>query len=286
MRRQATCVEFGCSVGIRALLVMAVVSAGLLLCRPTEAKDYVIGAADLIAISVLDNKELDTVVTVTPGGKVAVPLIGDIQAAGLTVQELTDRLTQELGKKVKSPQVTVTLREVNSYRIYFLGRVGKPGIQASKSEVTLLQALSLAGGIQEGTDLSLAYVARGKERLPVDFVKLLREGDLSQNVTLNPDDTVVVPDNPLNVIYVMGEVKLPGMVPLVKDRGLTALKAVAAVGGFTQFAGRGRAYILHEEGGRRTTIPIDFNDLMRNPEAGKDVPLSAGDILVIPQSLF
>jgi len=286
MRRQATCVEFGCSVGIRALLVMAVVSAGLLLCRPTEAKDYVIGAADLIAISVLDNKELDTVVTVTPGGKVAVPLIGDIQAAGLTVQELTDRLTQELGKKVKSPQVTVTLREVNSYRIYFLGRVGKPGIQASKSEVTLLQALSLAGGIQEGTDLSLAYVARGKERLPVDFVKLLREGDLSQNVTLNPDDTVVVPDNPLNVIYVMGEVKLPGMVPLVRDRGLTALKAVAAVGGFTQFAGRGRAYILHEEGGRRTTIPIDFNDLMRNPEAGKDVPLSAGDILVIPQSLF
>ena len=286
MRSRAMRVGSGWSVGIRAVLVVAVVSAGLLLFHPAEAKDYVIGAADLIAISVLDNKELDTVVTVTPGGKVAVPLIGDIQAAGLTVQELTDRLTQELGKKVKSPQVTVTLREVNSYRIYFLGRVGKPGIQASKSEVTLLQALSLAGGIQEGTDLSLAYVARGTERLPVDFAKLLREGDLSQNVTLNPDDTVVVPDNPQNVIYVMGEVKQPGMVPLVKDRGLTALKAVASVGGFTQFAGRGRAYILHEEGGRPTTIPIDFNDLMRNPEAGKDVPLNAGDILVVPQSLF
>lgn len=286
MRSRVMRVGSGWSVGVHTVLAAAVVAAGLLLFHLAEAKDYVIGAADLIAISVLDNKELDTVVTVTPGGKVAVPLIGDIQAAGLTVQELTDRLTQELGKKVKSPQVTVTLREVNSYRIYFLGRVGKPGIQASKSEVTLLQALSLAGGIQEGTDLSLAYVARGKERLPVNFVKLLREGDLSQNVTLNPDDTVVVPDNPQNVIYVMGEVKQPGMLPLVKDRGLTALKAVAAVGGFTQFAGRGRAYILHEEGGRRTTIPIDFNDLMRNPEAGKDVPLNAGDILVVPQSLF
>ena len=286
MRRRAARVGSGCSVGVRVLLATVVVVAGILIFHLAEAKEYVIGAADLIAISVLDNKDLDTVATVTPGGKIAVPLIGDVQAAGLTVQELTEHLTQELGKKVKSPQVTVTLREVNSYRIYFLGRVAKPGIQASKSEVTLLQALSLAGGIQEGTDLSLAYVARGTERLPVDFVKLLRDGDLSQNITLNPDDTVVVPDNPQNVIYVMGEVKTPGMLPLVKDRGLTALKAVAAVGGFTQFAGRGRAYILREEGGRRTTIPIDFNDLMRNPEAGKDMPLSAGDILVVPQSLF
>jgi polysaccharide biosynthesis/export protein len=286
MRRRETRVGSGRNAAVRAVLVAAVIAAGLLLFDLAEAKEYVIGAADLIAISVLDNKDLDTVATVTPGGKIAVPLIGDVQAAGLTVQELTDRLTQELGKKVKSPQITVTLREVNSYRIYFLGRVGKPGIQASKSEVTLLQALSLAGGIQEGTDLSLAYVARGKERLPVDFGKLLRDGDLSQNITLNPDDTVVVPDNPQSVIYVMGEVKLPGMVPLVKDRGLTALKAVAAVGGFTQFAGRGRSYILHDDGGRRTIIPIDFNDLMRNPEAGKDVPLNAGDILVVPQSLF
>src|SRR5574341_2589964 len=208
MRMCAKRVGSGWNVSIRAVAAAAI--TGFLFSAPAEAKEYVIGAADLIAISVLDNKDLDTVATVTPGGKIAVPLIGDIQAAGLTIQELTDRLTQEFGKKVKTPQVTVTLREVNSYRIYFLGRVGKPGIQASKSEVTLLQALSMAGGIQEGTDLSLAYVARGKERLPVDFVKLLREGALSQNVTLNPDDIVVVPDNPQNVIYVMGEVKQPG----------------------------------------------------------------------------
>jgi polysaccharide biosynthesis/export protein len=286
MRRRAAGVGSARSVGFRAALSALAVVAGLLLFQLVEAKEYIIGAADLIAITVLDNKELDTVAPVTPGGKIAVPLIGEVQAAGLTVQELTERLTQELGKKVKSPQVTVTLREANSYRIYFLGRVAKPGIHPSKSEVTLLQALSLAGGIQEGTDLSLAYVARGTERLSVDFGKLLREGDLSQNITLNPDDTVVVPDNPQNVIYVMGEVKQPGMVPLVKDRGLTALKAVAAVGGFTQFAGRSRAYLLREDGGNRMTIPIDFNELMRNPEAGKDVPLSAGDILVVPQSLF
>jgi polysaccharide export outer membrane protein len=273
------------SVVVGSALVAAIL-AGLAPSEPAAAKEYVIGAADLIAISVLDNKDLDTVVSVTPGGKIAVPLIGDVQAAGLTVSELTDHLTQELAKKVKSPQVTVTLREVNSYRIYFLGRVGRPGILTSKSEVTLLQALAMAGGILEGADLSLAYVARGKERVPVDFVKLLRNGDLAQNIALDPDDTVVIPDNPQNVIYVTGEVKTPGMLPFVQERDWTALKAVVAVGGFTQYAAKSKAYLIREGGGGRTTITIDFNDLMRKPEAGKDVPLIPGDILVVPQSLF
>ena len=250
------------------------------------AKEYVIGAADLISIAVLDNKELDTVVFVAPNGKIAVPLVGDVQAAGLTVVELTDRLTQEFAKKVKSPQVTVTLREVNSYRIYFLGRVLKPGVIMSKSEVTLLQALALAGGVADGADLSLAYVSRGSGRVPVDFNKLLRNGDLSQNILLDPDDTVVIPDNPQNVIYVMGEVKQPGMLPFVKDREWTALKAVAALGGFTQFAARGNATLIREAGGRRTTIPIDFKELLQKPEASKDIPLNPGDILIVPQSLF
>ncbi len=272
------------SVVIGSAFVAAIL--GVAASETALAKEYVIGTADVIAISVLDNKELDTVVSVNPGGKIAVPLIGDVQAAGLTVTELRNRLTQELAKKVKSPQITVSLREVNSYRIYFLGRVGKPGILTSKSEVTLLQALSMAGGVQDGADLSLAYVARGTERVPVNFLKLLRNGDLSQNITLEPDDTVVFPDNPLNVIYVMGEIKTPGMLPFVKERDWTALKAIAAVGGFTQFASRSKSYLIREGGGSKTTIPVDFNDLMRNPGAGKDVPLIPGDILIVPQSLF
>ncbi len=272
---------------VRSSWILAAVLLGLLANGTlASAKDYVIGAGDVVAISVLDNKDLDSVVTVTPGGKIAVPLVGDIQAAGLTVGELTDHITQEMAKKVRSPQVTVSLREVNSYRIYFVGKVGKPGVYASRSEMTLLQALSMAGGIQDGADPSQAYVARGTQRVPVDFVKLLYKGDLSQNITLSPDDTVVVPDSPQNVIYVMGEVKQPGMLPFVKERDWTPLKAIAAVGGFTQYAARGRASLLRDDGGKRTTIPIDFGELLSNPQAGKDIPMKAGDILVIPQSLF
>ena len=271
---------------LRCLVLVSAIAAIAITPALAVAKDYLIGVADVIAVSVLDNRELDAVATVNPGGKIALPLVGEVQASGLTAAELTQRLTDEYAKKVKSPVVTVSLREVNSYRFYFVGKVAKPGMYASRSEVTLLQAISIAGGILDGADLAQAYVARGKDRVPVDFVRLMRQGDLTQNITLNADDTIVLPDNPQHVIYVMGEVKLPGMLPFVKERNWTATKAVAAVGGFTQFAGKGRSYIIREDGGRKLMIPIDFNDLMKNPEAGKDVPLSAGDILVVPQSLF
>jgi polysaccharide biosynthesis/export protein len=268
------------------VLTLAVLLGGMGFLSPAIAKEYVIGAADVIAIQVLENKELDAVTAVTPGGKITVPLVGDIQVAGLTVAELTARLSDEFAKKVKAPQVTVTLREVNSYRIYFLGRVGKPGVVTSKSVVTLLQSLSLAGGLADGADLSLAYVARGTQRLPVDFAKLLRGGDLTQNVTLEPEDTVVIPDNPQNVIYVTGEVKSPGVLPFMQERKWTALKAVVAVGGFTQFAARGKATLIREGAGGRWTEPVDFTEILRSPDAGKDIPLNPGDILVIPQSFF
>jgi len=264
------------------LLGALLISALLVWSGVAAAKEYVIGAADLIAISVLDNKDLDTVVLVAPNGKIAVPLVGDVQAAGMTVSELSEKLSLELGKKIKAPQVTVTLREVNSYRIYFVGKVARPGVLTSKSEVTLLQALSMAGGIVDGADLSLAYVARGTQRVPADFVKLLRDGNLTQNIVMEPDDTVVVPDNPLNVVYVMGEVRNPGMLGFVKERDWTAMKVVAAAGGFNQFAARGKA-TLHRG---TTIIPVDFNSLMRNPDTEKDIPLLPGDILVVPQSLF
>ena len=267
----------------KGFVTLAAALAVLVLAGGAAAKEYVIGTADVIAVSVLDNKELDSVAAVSPDGKIALPLIGDMQAGGLTVRELTEKLTQAYAKKVKVPEVTVSLREINSYRIYFLGRVGKPGVLNSKSEVSLLQAISMAGGVLDGADLSLAYVARGTERVPVDFVKLLRGGELSQNVMLSPDDTVVIPDNPRNVVYVMGEVKTPGILTFTKERGWSALQAIVAVGGFTPYAARARATVLREEGGRRMTLPIDFNDLMR---AGKDLPLNPGDILIVPQSMF
>ena len=255
----------------------------LLAVVPLLAAEYVIGAADVLFISVLGNKDLDTVSSVTPGGKISFPLVGDVQAAGLTAEELADRLMRALSEKIKSPVVSVSLREINSYRVYVLGGVAKPGVLSSKSEITLLQALALAGGVTPGADLTLGYVARGNRRLDADFRKLVMQGDLSQNIILKPEDVVVVPTSPKNAVFVMGEVRNPGTIPLEPEGGYTILQLLARAGGFSQFAKPSRTVIIREEGGGKQIIPVDVQKIIDNPQEAKDVVLKPGDVVFVPQ---
>ena len=255
----------------------------LLAVAPLLAAEYVIGAADVLFISVLGHKDLDTVSSVTPGGKISFPLVGDVQAAGLTAQELADRLTRALSEKIKSPVVSVSLREINSYRVYVLGGVAKPGVLSSKSEITLLQALALAGGVTPGAELTLGYVARGNRRLDADFRKLVMQGDLSQNIILKPEDVVVVPTSPKNAVFVMGEVRNPGTIPLEPEGGYTILQLLARAGGFSQFAKPSRTVIIREEGSGKQIIPVDVEKIMDNPQGAKDVVLKPGDVVFVPQ---
>lgn len=255
----------------------------LLAVVPLCAAEYVIGAADVLFISVLGHKDLDTVASVTPGGKISFPLVGDVQAAGLTAEELADRLMRALSEKIKSPVVSVSLREINSYRVYVLGGVARPGVLSSKSEITLLQALALAGGVTPGADLTLGYVARGNKRLDADFRKLVMQGDLSQNIILKPEDVVVVPTSPKNAVFVMGEVRNPGTVPLEQEGGYTILQVLARAGGFSQFAKPSRTVIIREEGSGKQIIPVDVEKIMDNPQGAKDVVLKPGDVVFVPQ---
>ena len=248
------------------------------------AKEYVIGAGDILAITVLDNKDLDSVVTVRPDTKITFPLIGDIQAAGLTAQEFAAKLTKELEAKVKNPTVTVSLREIGSYRIYVLGKATKSGVYYSRSELTLLQALAMAGGIADGADLSAAYIVRGTERIPVNLIKLLREVDTAHNPSLMPEDIIVLPDTPKlkNLIVVMGEVGKPGVYPLNQDEEMSAIQAIALAGGFTPFASQSRVTVIRDEAGKKSTIRVDVKDLLKYPESAKGVVLKPGDTVVVP----
>ncbi len=226
---------------------------------------------------------VERVAVVTPDGKISFPLLGDVQAAGLTAAELADQLTRTLSKKIRNPSVSVSLREINSYRVYTLGSVEKPGVVSSKSVITLLQALALAGGVTPGADLTLAYVARGTEKLDVDFRKLLMEGDLSQNIELKPEDVVVVPANPRTAVFIMGEVQNPGAFPLDRESQFTILKAIAGAGGFSEFAKPSKTIILREEGTTKRIIPVDVDEIVENPHEAKDILLQPGDVVIVPQ---
>ena len=268
---------------LRTLFATVSLLGLLLAVAPLFAAEYLIGAADVLFISVLGNKDLDTVSSVTPGGKISFPLVGDVQAAGLTAEELADQLTRALSEKIKSPVVSVSLREINSYRVYVLGGVARPGVLSSKSEITLLQALALAGGVTPGADLTLGYVARGNKRLDADFRKLVMQGDLSQNIILKPEDVVVVPTSPKNAVFVMGEVRNPGTIPLEPEGGYTILQLLARAGGFSQFAKPSRTVIIREEGSGKQIIPVDVQKIMDNPQGAKDVVLKPGDVVFVPQ---
>lgn len=244
--------------------------------------NYRIGPDDVLSISVSDNKELDQVVFVRPDGHIALPLVGDVQAAGLTVAELSARLNELYGKNIIGAQVTVAVREIRSRPVFFIGGVLRPGPMQLTQDLTLLQALSVVGGLTPAADLESAFVLRGNERIPVNLLQLVQKADVTQNIKLLPGDTIVVPN--ADVVYVQGEVKTPRTVPLT--RNLTILRAIAEAGGFTPLAAPKRVTLIRAEGSKKERIRVNVDEIMSDPGGAADVPLKANDIIIVPQRFF
>jgi polysaccharide export outer membrane protein len=271
----------------RWVAAAAGLTAGLLVLQgQAMAREFIVGQADVIAITVLDNKDMDVIAAVGPDGTITMPIVGGIKVEGLTLSQIAEKVKAEVSKTVKDPLVQVFLRDVNSYVVYFLGRVGRVGPLVNKRETNLLQAISSVGGVSPDADLTKAYLVRGNERAPINFVKLLKEGDVTHNIVLEPGDIIVFPEDEKRDVYLMGEVRAPGPLPVNKDRPLTVLTAIALGRGFSEFASPGRAVILRGNGSARVTIPVDIKELLKKPEAARDPALEPGDILLVPRGLF
>ena len=136
------------------------------------------------------------------------------------------------------------VKEIKSRPVYFIGGFSKPGVEQLTRELTLLQAISIAGGLLATADGDNGFVLRGERRIPVDFTRLIQKGDVSQNLKLEVGDSVVVPI--ADAVYVHGEVKTPGAVKSTGD--LTVLRAISQAGGVTPLAATGRVEILRSQG--------------------------------------
>jgi polysaccharide export outer membrane protein len=158
--------------------------------------DYVIGPEDVLHIAVWKEADLTATLPVRPDGKISLPLLNDVQAAGLTPMQLADSLTEKLKKYVASPRVTVVVTAINSKRIYMVGEVGHTGAVPMLPNMTVLQALSSAGMTQFANTKKI-YVLRmqnGKQqKLPVNYRKLVKGEQMEQNYLLQPGDTIVIP---------------------------------------------------------------------------------------------
>ncbi len=163
----------------------------------TVDPDFVIGAEDVLEIGVWKEPDISRSVPVRPDGKISLPLLNDVQAAGLTPMQLQAKITDELKKFITDPRVSVIVTQINSRRVYVMGEVLRPGPIYMLPDMTVLQALSSAGGFTQFAKLKGIYVLRiekGRQiTFPFNYKEVIRGYRGQQNMILKPGDTVVVP---------------------------------------------------------------------------------------------
>jgi polysaccharide export outer membrane protein len=163
----------------------------------TTDPEYIIGLGDVLSINVWKESEVSSSVPVRPDGKISLPLVNDIQAAGLTPMQLGQEIHDKLQKYIEQPQVTVVVTAVNSRMVYLVGEVARAGSFPLLPNMTVLQALSAAGGLSQFADSKNIYVLRNvndkPRRIPFNYKEALKGEHPEQNIELKPGDTIVVP---------------------------------------------------------------------------------------------
>lgn len=159
--------------------------------------DYKIGPQDVLRIDVWKEPDISRTIPVRPDGKISLPLLNDVQASGLTAMELASSLRESLSKYLTNPQVTVTVIEINSRRIYITGEVNHPGVFPLLPDMTALQAISSGGGFTQFAKVKSIYVLRtenGKQvKHPFNYREVIKGNHPEQNILLQPGDVIVVP---------------------------------------------------------------------------------------------
>jgi len=267
------------------------------------AQEYRIGPRDVLNLKIYagGEKYQDIDLTVSANGQVNVPLIGNIQASGLTISQLQEKILEPLERDYYvAPQVLVVIKEYNSLHYYISGAVKEPGDYETTSPASILELIAKAGGAlpQRG---NVAYVLRGGALPPeegeapvvsadpvkVNLSQLLDRGDMSHNMILCPGDVVYIPfknslDPATSKVYVEGQVKNAGVYDY--QPGLTALNACVMAGGFDKYAAPNRAYIIRGRGEDRKVIKVDLQKVQTG-----DIPdpvLDPGDRIHVPKSWF
>ena len=163
----------------------------------TVPAGYVIGADDRLTINFWRDKELSADVVVRPDGRISLPLLNDVEAAGLTPEQLRRRLLEAASRFVEDPSPTVVVREIHSRRVYITGNVEKPGAYPLNTPMTVVQLIATAGGLKEfiaGKNIVILRHEAGRDvRFAFDYQAVLKGRKLQQNIEMRPGDTVIVP---------------------------------------------------------------------------------------------
>jgi len=169
-------------------------------------QEYWIGPEDVLDITIWRNADLSKEVTVRPDGRISLPLIGDVSAVGKTAAQLSDDISLKLKEYKENPQVSIVVKEVNSYAIYVLGEVVKPAKYPLKTKTTLLQAITLAGGFMPTAARNKIVIFRfskdggGQVKIKAGYDDIVLRDGASQNIELKPGDQIVVPSETMVIM--------------------------------------------------------------------------------------
>jgi len=250
---------------------------------------FELGPEDIIEITVWENPELRTIMPVRPDGYISFPLIGDVVAGGKTLEQLRQDIAFKLKKYIKSANVAIIVREINSIKIYVAGEVKAPGVFKLNRPITLLHIFSMVQGLKDTADLKNSYLLRDGKKINIDIHALVKRDDFSQNIILKANDFIFIHDNFSSRINIMGEVGAP-QVLTYKDN-MTILDAVLLADGLTDIAKPEETHIyrkvFNERGEQYTKrIRIDLERVIVKGDLTKNILLEPGDIIHIPRSFF
>lgn len=251
---------------------------------PMSLSEYRIGKDDELNISVYGDDNLAKIQTVRPDGKIAFPLLGDIQASGATPDDLREQVTQRLSKYLRNPQVTVIVSKYNSKQVFVLGQVKTPGVLLLSSDINILQGIARAGGVTDEADLQGALLVRDAQVVPVSFDKLLRSGDFTQNILLRPNDAILIPNVSAKRVFVLGEVKQSLAISL--RHPVTLIEAISMAGGFTSDAESENVVVVRGGLGADNILKVNVDDITGQGLVAKNMPLQPNDIVYVPKSFI
>jgi polysaccharide export outer membrane protein len=250
--------------------------------------DGPIGPRDRIEVRVAQDPTLNTNATVGDDGRVALPLLGKVALAGLTPGQAETLIKGELESKyMNKADVTVQVVEYGNRPISVIGAVTHPGRINATANITLIQALTQAGGLGSGYGKALYVLRTGHngltEQIAVDIEDLMVNGNPDLNLPLAPNDVVNVPvDTPI-VIYVLGEVMHPGPVQFRRSQTPTLLQALASAGGPTDRASK-NVIIKRRLGSQEKSLRVNFRAIAGGDKA--DEELQDNDTIVVKESVF
>jgi polysaccharide export outer membrane protein len=279
--------------------ILLVITLLALLPFAATAGDYVIGEGDGLDISVWGVKDLTFSVKVRPDGKITVPGLGDVPASGQTPTNLQTSLSVKLRELVKNPIVTVTVREITNSKVYIFGGGISSGVHDLNRRTTLLQLLCAIGtpvaggsggsGAATGSssrvaDYKRAYVLRNGKKVKENFYQLFVKGDTTEDIVIESNDAIFVPQLLDRNVYVLGAVNTSRAIEY-RD-GMTVMESILEAGGFTKFADQNDVVIRRKDGEKDVRLEVKAKKLLKDGDLTQNILLKAGDYIVVGESIF